>query len=130
MPHGGAAAEPSASLPLAPGRKRDFDLPRALFHGDAQLANPTLPLLLLHGRVRVLRASVSHFTPEGVVLRDGTRLPADVVVYATGMTNTYDYLEAGVRERLRLHEDGAYLYRHIVHPDIPNLAFVGSEVGP
>jgi putative flavoprotein involved in K+ transport len=40
--------------------------------------------LVADGRVKLARGQVDHLTEDAVVLQDGTELPADVVVYATG----------------------------------------------
>ena len=41
--------------------------------------------LIIDGRIKLKSGSdVSHLTPTAVVLRDGTELPADLVIYATG----------------------------------------------
>jgi putative flavoprotein involved in K+ transport len=40
--------------------------------------------LVADGEVRLAKGRVSHLTEDAVVLEDGTGLPADLVVYATG----------------------------------------------
>jgi len=40
--------------------------------------------LVANGDVKLVRGQVSHLTEDSVVLEDGTTLPADVVVFATG----------------------------------------------
>jgi putative flavoprotein involved in K+ transport len=40
--------------------------------------------LIADGRVKLARGQVGHLTEHAVVLEDGTELPADLVVYATG----------------------------------------------
>jgi putative flavoprotein involved in K+ transport len=40
--------------------------------------------LIIDGRVALARGQVDHLTEDAVVLEDGTALPADLVVYATG----------------------------------------------
>jgi putative flavoprotein involved in K+ transport len=40
--------------------------------------------LVADGRVKLARGQVDHLTEDAVVLQDGTALPADLVVYATG----------------------------------------------
>jgi putative flavoprotein involved in K+ transport len=40
--------------------------------------------LIIDGRVKLAHGEVDHFTEDAVALGDGTRLPADLVVYATG----------------------------------------------
>jgi putative flavoprotein involved in K+ transport len=40
--------------------------------------------LICNGSVKLAKCQVDHLTEDGVVLADGTTLPADLVVYATG----------------------------------------------
>jgi putative flavoprotein involved in K+ transport len=40
--------------------------------------------LVAEGKIKLAHGQVSHLTEDGVVLADGTELPADLVVYATG----------------------------------------------
>jgi len=40
--------------------------------------------LVINGDIKLARGQVSHLTRDAVVLEDGTELPADLVVYATG----------------------------------------------
>ena len=49
----------------------------------------------------------------------------DCVVFATGWKTGYDFLPDEVRAALNDGPDGFYLYRHILHPNVPDLAFVG-----
>jgi putative flavoprotein involved in K+ transport len=43
--------------------------------------------LVANGDVKLVRGQVDHLTQDAVVLADGTELPADLVVYATGYTS-------------------------------------------
>lgn len=68
-------------------------------------------------------------------IRDGTIAvedsvgAADVVVCATGFEKRYDLFEEDVRSQLDMADgDGLWLYRNVIPPDVPRLAFVGSEV--
>lgn len=81
------------------------------------------------GRVRVHRdRTVERLASAGdpaVHLSDGTRLPADVLVAATGYDRTVDPLDARVQQRL-LSADGTFLlHRRILAVDVPRLAFIG-----
>ncbi|GAA4707340.1 NAD(P)/FAD-dependent oxidoreductase [Kocuria gwangalliensis] len=40
--------------------------------------------LIIDGKVKLVRGQVSHLTSDSVILEDGTELPADLIVYATG----------------------------------------------
>jgi len=52
-----------------------------------------------------------------------------VVVCGTGFSKDYSIFEESVREMLGREEDGLWLHRHILPTKVPNLAFIGSEVG-
>lgn len=61
-----------------------------------------------------------------VVLANGTRLPADVVVAATGYDQSLDFLAPGVIQQATAKADGQLLlHRRILAVDVPRLAFVG-----
>ena len=49
--------------------------------------------LVIDGRIPVAHGQVDHLTEDAVVLEDGTSLPADVVVYATGYQSMNGFLE-------------------------------------
>jgi putative flavoprotein involved in K+ transport len=40
--------------------------------------------LIIDGKIKLAHGNVTEVVPDGVVLEDGTHLPADVIVYATG----------------------------------------------
>ncbi|WP_424347740.1 flavin-containing monooxygenase [Kocuria sp. CH-021] len=48
--------------------------------------------LIIDGRVRLVSGQVDHLTEDAVVLDDGTELPADLVVYATGYGSMNEWL--------------------------------------
>merc|ERR1712151_1451079 len=78
--------------------------------------------------VRGVRGSIDHFVEDGVVLTDGTMLQADVVIYGTGFGKSYSIFDEATQKKLAAQRDGLYLYRNMIPPAVPNLAFVGSEV--
>ncbi len=49
--------------------------------------------LVIDGRIPVVNGQVDHLTESSVVLADGTELPADVVIYATGYQSMNGWLE-------------------------------------
>lgn len=101
-------------------------LPLDLFYGG-QILNNNYKSLVDSGLV-MKKGEIQCFTRNGVILTDGSFLAADCIIYGTGYTKTYDYLTGDVKSRLGLQKDGLYLYRHIMSPSIPNLAFIGAEV--
>lgn len=84
--------------------------------------------LLRSGRIQCIKGSIDHFTNDSVVLQDSTEVKADMVIYATGFKKNYTLFDGAVRENLDVQDDGLYLYRNIIPPSVPDLAFIGSEV--
>merc|ERR1711988_823953 len=84
--------------------------------------------MILAGQVTARKGSITCFTESGVVLADGSKQEADVVVFGTGFTKSYDYLEPREREMLGRQSDGLHLYRNIFPLHVPDLCFIGAEV--
>lgn len=95
------------------------------FGESTMLPRPDFFKLIRIGRIAAHRTEIAAFTSTGIALRDGDSLAVDCVVFATGWINKYDFLSDEARETLGNEEDGFYLYRHVLHPDLPNLFFIG-----
>jgi dimethylaniline monooxygenase (N-oxide forming) len=75
-------------------------------------------------------AELAAFNEQGLVLKDGTTIPCDTVVLSTGSKKpVYRFLPDKYRVLLESEDDGTQLYRHLVHPGIPALAFAGLNHG-
>jgi len=74
------------------------------------------------------KGAIARFTETGVVLADGSEMQADVVVFGTGFTKSYSYLDQRLRSQLSREDDGLYLYRNMFPTKVLDLCFVGSEV--
>jgi dimethylaniline monooxygenase (N-oxide forming) len=77
------------------------------------------------GRIMAHRTEIAAFTRDGVSLRDGDSLAVNCVVFGTGWNCDYGFLSEEARRILGNDDDGFYLYRHMLHPDLPNLFFIG-----
>merc|ERR1712061_700535 len=84
--------------------------------------------MLRAGKVGAQKGAIARFTETGVVLTDGSEKEVDMVVFGTGFTKSYAYLEPDLRERLNRQSDGLYLYRNMFPTEVPDLCFIGSEV--
>jgi len=78
-----------------------------------------------NGDIQAHRTSIEHYTENGVQLADGNLLELDLVIMATGWKTDFSFLAADSWEALEPADDGFYLYRHVLHPATPGLAFVG-----
>jgi monooxygenase len=78
---------------------------------------------LREGRASVVTGTIERFTPDGLLLDDGTHVPADIVVTATG-------LEILLLGGLTLSRDGTVVapaaslqYKGMMLSDVPNFSF-------
>merc|ERR1712014_325972 len=84
--------------------------------------------MLRAGKVGAQKGAIARFTKTGVVLTDGSEMEVDMVVFGTGFTKSYAYLEPALRERLNRQSDGLYLYRNMFPTQVSDLCFIGAEV--
>lgn len=77
------------------------------------------------GRIHAHRSGVRALHAGAVELENGERVQADVVVFATGFRQEVPFLDASVRETVQDRAGVFHLYRNLMHPDVPRLAFVG-----
>ena len=97
-------------------------LERDLFTGDF-VASPSIYPLIHQGKIRTEQATIKQFTADGVELSNGVHVNADTVVLGTG----WEYDKSILPDEFQsvFEADGLYLYRHIIHPNIPRIVFVG-----
>merc|ERR1712187_894142 len=108
---------------FVPGTRLDHDV----FTGG-QILSYEFRDMLHAGKVAAQKGAIARFTETGVVLTDGSEMDVDLVVFGTGFTKSYAYLEPALLERLKRQSDGLYLYRNMFPTQVPDLCFVGSEV--
>ncbi|MCA9689364.1 MAG: FAD-dependent oxidoreductase, partial [Myxococcales bacterium] len=77
------------------------------------------------GELPAHRGNITRYHEGEVELDDGTRLPADVVVFGTGWVEGAPFIEDRFRRRFVDAQGFIHLYRQIYHPDLPDLGFVG-----
>ncbi len=83
------------------------------------------------GAVQPHRAAVAGFSGQAVLLADGSEVVADIVVTAIGYERpTLPFLPAPVAAEFAASPDGVQLYRHLVHPGLRRLGFVGFAHNP
>ncbi|NWH79984.1 FMO5 monooxygenase, partial [Piaya cayana] len=84
--------------------------------------NDDLPNRIISGRVLV-KPNIQKFTETSAIFDDGTREDIDVVVFATGYSFSFPFLEGYVK----VVENQIPLYKFMFSPDMekPTLAFIG-----
>lgn len=86
--------------------------------------------LVIDGRIEPYRGEPAGFTETGLRLADGRELACDLVVLSTGFQSPrFPFLPPHHRRWLEGEPDGVQLYRHLLHPRIPRLAFAGYNHG-
>jgi cation diffusion facilitator CzcD-associated flavoprotein CzcO len=77
------------------------------------------------GKIQLEQGEITSFEANGVQLSNGNFVEADTVVFATGFRQTVSFLDPQISERIVNKEGLFQLYRNILSPDVPGLAFVG-----
>jgi dimethylaniline monooxygenase (N-oxide forming) len=86
--------------------------------------------LVAEGKILPYRTEIECFSPDAVQLKNGRVIPCDVVVLSTGyLTPAFPFLPDRYRVLLEAEKDGPQLYRHMLQPRIPRLAFAGFNHG-
>jgi cation diffusion facilitator CzcD-associated flavoprotein CzcO len=106
---------------LVPAKPIEIDS----FGESTMLPRPDFYRLLRKGTIAGHRTTVAGYRPNGLVLGDGSELDVDVMVLATGWKTDFSFIAPDIWQQLEPSEDGFYLYRHILHPKVPGLYFIG-----
>lgn len=80
-------------------------------------------------KIHTHKTSITLFVENGVELASGEKLNADVVVLGTGFRQALPFFEDKYRCQCVDEEGYFHLYRNLIHPNVPNLAFVGYNTG-
>ncbi|MCC7272084.1 MAG: NAD(P)-binding domain-containing protein [Alphaproteobacteria bacterium] len=115
---------------LTQGDQRRYGVPRPahpIWREHATISQELLPAIG-HGRV-ALRPDVRELRGHEVAFADGSVERYDAIVYATGYRATFPFLDPNV---FAVRDGEASLYRRMLPPDRPGLAFIGlvQPIGP
>jgi hypothetical protein len=107
----------------------DHKLLADLVSGTAVVPEDYYPFIA-EGKISPHRAELSGFSKEAVKLKNGCEIPCDLVVLSLGsQTPIFPFLPDKYRKMLETEPDGVQLYRHLLHPRIPGIAFAGFNHG-
>lgn len=123
LPIGVQRALYGAMLFLSRGRQESygFPVPDGPLLAQHPTVNQELLRLVKDGQITV-RRGISRTTRDEVVFVDGSTVRADAIIYATGYTISFPFLEDGL---VTADDNRVSLYKRVVHPDRPGLFFVG-----
>lgn len=77
------------------------------------------------GKIRPVKSNLLEYQGNGVRLHNHEFVKADLVIFGTGFLQDIPFLDDHYRNLL-IDKDGSFrLYRSIINPEIPDLAFVG-----
>ncbi|CAO4149948.1 Trimethylamine monooxygenase [Methylorubrum thiocyanatum] len=94
-------------------------------HCNLAVETPGFYKMVTEGKITAIQGTIASYEGTDALLTGGERIPADLVVMATGWRQEIPILNAQDRAKL-VDTDGQYkLYRMIVNPDLPDLGFVG-----
>jgi len=96
------------------------------FGESTMLPRPQFYRLLRSGDIDPHRTEIAEYAETRVVLKNGKSLDADIVILAAGWKTEYGFLSEKVKFAIQFEDDGLYLYRQMVHPDAPNMVFIGA----
>lgn len=86
-----------------------------------------------NGLIRPIKSEIKHFEKNGLVLANGSKILADVVIFCTGYKLCLDYFDEEVLKILKFDPNKTkmpiLMYKYTVHPDLENLAMVGEING-
>ena len=111
------------SLKLLPDRPIKLDLFTNLYVTPRRFFT-----MVREEKIRSVRSGIASFAKDGILMANGEMVAVDVVICATGWKHDYSFLPSSLLDRI-YDEDGVHLYRHMVHPDLPGMAFVGGVQG-
>ena len=82
------------------------------------------------GRIEPVRGELASFDERGVILADGRAIACDLVIASLGCPPpSFPFMPPTYRALLEADNDGVQLYRHLLHPRIPRVAFAGFNHG-
>ncbi len=100
------------------------------FRSSGALGPESYYPLVAEGKILPYRSEIECFSHDSVRLKNGTVIPCDMVVLSTGyLPPSFPFLPDPYRILLEAEKDGPQLYRHLLHPRIPRLAFAGFNHG-
>ncbi|KAF4671778.1 monooxygenase [Perkinsus chesapeaki] len=113
--HGLSAADMRPQAPYA----------KDIFHNQFVVPEGTYQRMASR-EIKAKQATIVKFKRNSILLDTGEELQCDAVVFGTGFEAAMEIIPEQYKKKLVCENgEGPWLYRHIVHPEISDLGFVG-----
>lgn len=96
-----------------------------MLHGELSVESDGFYRQVLERKITAVRGEISRFTASGIEVAGAGELTADTVVFGTGFAQTLPFFPEDLHDELTDPEGNYLLYRNVLPPAVPNLAFVG-----
>jgi dimethylaniline monooxygenase (N-oxide forming) len=112
-----------ALLFIARGRQSSYGFPQpdTPILSQHPTVNQDILRLVKEGQV-VVKPGISRTTEDTVVFSDGSSMPCDAIIFATGYEISFPFLP---EDLIEVTDNVVPLYKRVVPPDTPGLYFVG-----
>jgi len=99
-------------------------------YGYCHLPSPEFVNSIKKNCTELQKDEVETITENKTIILKNTKkeIPCDILILGTGFFRSYKIFDEEIYNQLDIQDDGLYLYRHIIPPNIENLAFCGTEV--
>lgn len=119
---------------ISPQCMPQWDFITDFWGGHGVLPHPNFFEMVHGGKINAMRGEIKEVKANSVVVgtpgskaeKDSTQtLEADMVIFGTGFKQNLNFLPQELRQFEE--HDGLWLYRQLLHPEYPTLAFVNSQ---
>jgi hypothetical protein len=117
----------NTALWIARGKQESYGMPKPKRPILSEHPTNSQDLLNLVGRGKVIiKPNIQKLEGKEVIFEDGTKEPADILVYCTGYKITFPFFKDDFFPATEIeNSNNIQLYKRVIHPDYPNLFFVG-----
>ncbi|AKG23808.1 flavin-containing monooxygenase [Calothrix sp. 336/3] len=95
------------------------------FNCNANLASEGFYKNVNSSKITTYKSTITKLSPNTIELNDGKIISADTLIFATGFCQNISFLEDYYRTLIVDNNGNFNLYRNLIHPDIPDIGFVG-----
>lgn len=114
----------SVCLWIARGRQESYGIPKPKrpLLSEHPTISQDLFSLAGHGKIHI-KPNILKLAGDSIIFEDGSQEKADILIYATGYKIAFPFFDKSFIDVEETNDIS--LYKHVVHPDHPNLFFIG-----